>query len=120
MPKGALELPVVTEEGHQLNLLSYMRKGGELYTELHYGDIKLRSLHTHAGHRNPGEDQEMPDGHMHFPTTLYPLIGSKNTYAYEIDCPSMDSPTDLVSFFCTMLDIDLDSLQLHMDTGGRR
>ena len=115
-----MELSVITEEGHYLNLLSYMTKGGDLYTELHHGDIKLRSLHTHPGHRNPGEYDEAPDGHMHFPKTLYPLIGGRNTYAYEVDCPGMDSTTDLVSFFCTILDINLDSLQLQMDTGGRQ
>ena len=80
----------------------------------------MRALHTHNGHRNPGEDVEMPDGHMHFPTRWHPLVVSKSSYTYEFECDEHKSLEPFVLLFCALLDIEIDSLQFEMDTGGRR
>ena len=118
-PRGALELLVVTEEGHQLTLVEYVRKGSGLFVELHRGDEKWRSLHSHYGHRNPGSHDEIPDGHMHFPTEKCPLIGGKETYAYGVECPDLDTPDEFVQLFCAILNVNLDAMQLQLDTSGR-
>ena len=118
-PRGALELLVITEEGQQLTLVAYLRKGSGLFVELHKGDEKWRSLHSHYGHCNPGSHDEIPDGHMHFPTEKYPLIGGEKTYAYGIECPDLDTPEEFVQLFCAILNVNLDALQLQLGTSGR-
>jgi len=119
-PRGAVEMLVVTDDGQTLNLVAYQRSGMIFYTELHRGETKLRSLHNHGGHRNPGNQPEMENGHMHFPTVNRPLVGFRGTYAYEMDCPEFEESTDQVQFFCAVVDITIDELQLQLRTGGRR
>ena len=118
-PGNRIEYPVVSAEGHLLKLIAYS-KNGELYAELHWGDAKIRALHTHIGHRNPGHGCPMADGHMHFPTSNYPLIGSRSTYAYEQDCDDFQDLNAFVIAFCALLNIEWDALQLVLGHGGRR
>ena len=120
VPKSRLVMLIVTSEWQNLSLVAYGTKWGDLVVELHKGDEKLRSFHTHEGHHNPGHAEVMDDGHMHFPTAKYPLIRNRSEYAYEVDCPPMHRLTDIAQFVGALLNIDIDSLQLHLDSGGRR
>ena len=108
----------MSEEGHLLLLVGYRTKE-ELYAELHWNDIKIRALHTHPRHRNPGSRSRMADGHMHFPTSKYPLIGHRSSYAYEEDCNDWSDLNSFIEVFCTMLNIELDTYQLVLEHGGR-
>ncbi len=62
----------------------------------------------------------MDDGHMHFPTDQCPLVASRSQYAYEVDCPDMHRLTDTVHYFGTLLDIEIDAMQLQLERGGGR
>ena len=117
-PGSRIELPVLSEEGHSLLLVGYRTKG-ELYAELHWDDIKIRALHTHPGHLNPGSRHQMADGHMHFPTSKYPLIGHRSSHAYEEDCDDCDDLNSFIEVFCATLNIELDMYQLVLEHGGR-
>lgn len=119
MPRGARELEVRTSEGHELHLLAYRAGRIGLVAELHHGDVKLRSMHNHYGHRNPGSEVVMDNGHIHFPTERFPLIKSKSTYAYEVECPD-DDILDFLDTFCALLNISIDVLQMTLEAGGRR
>ena len=118
-PRNRLEMSVVTCKGQELTLLAYRNKWGEIFVELHRGDEKIRSLHTHQGHSNPGHGCPMSDGHMHFPTKQYPFISNKSQYAYEVDFPFIDQWVDVVQYFGGLLDIEIDALQLQLGNGGR-
>ena len=120
VPRTRLEMSVFTYDGHELTLVAYRNKWQELYAELHMGDRKIRSLHTHQGHRNPSHEEEMSNGHMHFPTEQFPLAENRSQYAYEVDCDDMDRLTDIVQYFGALLDIEIDALQLQLEQGGRR
>lgn len=117
-PGGRIELPVLSADGRSLLLVAYRAKE-EFYAELHWNEIKLRALHTHSGHRNPGSPERMPDGHMHFPTRQCPLIGNRSTYAYEEDCDYYHDLNSFVEAFCLLLNIDLEAYQLVLGHGGR-
>ena len=119
VPRNRLEMNVIASEGQEITLLAYKEKWGEVIVELHRGDEKIRSLHTHEGHRNPGHGYGMSDGHMHFPTRQYPLVKNRSQYAYEVDCPYMDRLTDIVQYFGGFLNIEIDALQLQLENGGR-
>lgn len=115
LPPSPIELLVFTEEGRQLNLIGYQRKGGDFFVELHYRETELRALHTHDGHRNPDPPKTPVKGcHMHFPSTKFPLLYRRSSYAYEISCPDFYEATDSVQFFCTELDIIVDAMQLYL------
>ena len=119
MPKGKLELEVVSNEGHRMSLKAYVWKGG-LVADLHLGDEKLRSLHTHSDHRDPRGHYRMPNGHIHYPTYKFPLVTGCSSYAYEQDCSAGDCLNDFVELFCSLLNIEMNAFQLMLDTGGRR
>ncbi len=120
-PTNKIELLVDTPEG-SLDLVAYGDRKGDFFAELHDGNVKLRSLHTHYGHRNPGapEGTRLENGHMHFPSERYPLITSGYEYGYPIELPKFDYPYDILLFFCDDLDIQIDRMQLQLALGGRR
>ncbi len=120
VPKSRMEMSVVSEEGHNLTLVAYMEKWSKSYVELYRGDLKIRSLHSHSGHSNPEYGIEIGNGHMHFPSQNYPLVEKKSQYAYAVDFPFMDRLTDSVQFFGTVVNIEIDALQLQLESGGRR
>ncbi len=121
MPTSRIELVVDTEEGHSLDLVAYRKPDGELYAELHNAQVKLRSLHTHDGHRNPDPERTPVSGpHMHFPSRKFPLLVSRHEYAYPIEMSRLYEPFDILQFFCQELDIRIDEHQFQLDLGGRR
>ena len=120
VPRNRLEMSVVTDEGQELTLLAYGSEWRGFYIELHRGTQKIRSLHTHQGHLNPGYQGEMSNGHMHFPTEQFPLVDQRSQYAYEVECPDMHELTDIVQYFGELLNIEIDALQLQLEQGGRR
>lgn len=109
---------MLSDEANGLLLVAYKTKN-ELYAELHWDDVKIRALHTHPGHCNPGCWSPMPDGHMHFPTYRFPLIGNRSTYAYVEDCDDYHDLNSFVEKFCALLNIELDTYQLILEHGGR-
>lgn len=118
LPPSPMELIILTEEGHQLNLVAY-RQGGDFYTELHHRETELRALHTHDGHRNPCSQQPLvSDCHMHFPSQKYPIRKRRSSYAYALDCATFNDTTHSVLFFCAELNITVDAMQLYL--AGRR
>ena len=115
-----MDIEVRSNEGHELHVLVYQIKRLGLIAELYYGNSKLRSMHTHGGHRNPRSiEREMENGHVHFPTKRYPLVRSQSTYAYEIDF-DVEDRIDFLFMFCELMNIDIDSVQLSLESGGRR
>ena len=119
IPKRQLEIEVVSNEGDRMSLKAYRWKGG-LVAELHIGNEKLRSFHTHSGHRHPHGCYRMTNGHMHFPTNKFPLVYGGNSYAYEQHCSDADCLNTFVELFCSLLNISIDTFQLFLGTGGRR
>ena len=110
--KEGLELRVESSVANDLVLRAYRRKGGDLMAELHYQNAKIRALHTHYGHRNPGSNEVLPNGHMHFPTLKSPLVESSSSYAYELDCSDDEGLFDIVISFCAILNINTGSFHL--------
>ena len=119
-PKEVVELLVEWDQGDHLLLRAYRRGGGDLMAELHHRDVKVRSLHTHVGHRNPGGFYSLPDGHMHFPSTAFPMLNKSDTYAYELDCTDDDSLVDFILLFCDLLDIGRGNFQVTFDAARGR
>ena len=115
-PKGNLELQIETNEDNVVLLRAYRRKGGELIAELHYQFVKMRALHTHEGHRNPGCRHSLPNGHMHFPSVAFPLVEGKSSYAYELDCSDDEHLANFIDQFCAILDIQLGPFQLTLNS----
>ena len=115
-PKENLELQIETNEGNVALLRAYRRKGGDLMADLYHQSVKMRALHTHEGHRNPGERYSLPNGHVHFPTLAFPLVYGRSSYAYESDCSDSEDLALFVELFCALLDIELGSFQLIIDS----
>ena len=114
-PKEIFELRVESDQGDELLLKAY-KEGGEMIAELHYESDKIRALHTHEGHLNPGWQQPLPNGHMHFPTNRYPLVRGASSYAYEIPCSDEENLVLFIELFCALLDIELGALQTTLDS----
>ena len=111
-PKRNYDIQVTSNGRPGYKLKAYADRVGHLFAELHYGNRKIRSLHTHDGHKNPNKRDELPNGHMHFPTRRYPLAQGRSQHAYEEWC---DDYGDLVAFllhFCHLLGIEIDASQL--------
>lgn len=117
--KERLELRVESDVADDLVLRAYRRKGGDLMAELHYQNAKIRALHTHYGHRNPGSNEVLPNGHMHFPTVKRPLAKGSSSYAYELDCSDDEGLFDIVISFCALLNIHTGNFHLPLDSYGR-
>ncbi len=118
-PKEHFELQIESDRDAMLLLRAYRRKGGDLMAELHHQSVKMRALHTHEGHRNPGCRHPLPDGHMHFPSVRYPLESGPLSYAYELDCPDDDHLVIFIDRFCALLDIQLGPFQLTLNSAGQ-
>lgn len=118
--KELLELRVESSAADDLVLRAYRRKGGDLIAELHYQNTKIRALHTHYGHRNPGSNEVLPNGHMHFPTVKHPLVEGSNSYSYELYCSDDEKLSDIVISFCALLNIHTGNFHLPLDSYGRR
>lgn len=118
-PREFLELQVESDlRDDPLILRAYRQRNG-LYAELHYQSLKIRALHTHDGHRNPGDRFRLPNGHMHFPTVEFPLIANHSSYAYEVDCSTDVSLVEFIGLFCDLLNIRLGWFQATLDSVGR-
>lgn len=115
-PKENFELQIETNEGNVVSLRAYRRKGGDLMADLYHQSVKVRALHTHEGHRNPGERYSLPNGHIHFPTLAFPLVYGRSSYAYESDCSDSEDLVLFVELFCALLDIELGSFQMIIDS----
>jgi len=121
LPRGRFELIVDNAEYHTLHLVAYQQGDGEFYVELHHGDTKLRSLHTHDSHRNPDPERTVvPGPHVHFPSRRFPLLYGREEYAYPLDTPRFSDSIDSILFFCAHVGIDIDSMQLQLAFGGGR
>lgn len=119
LPPGNLELIVKNEDGQQLTLLAYRYKGREFISEVHRHDAKLRALHSHDGHRNPGRNETpIENGHIHFPSRLHPLLKSHTSYAYSVNCPRFVDTVHCLEFFCAELNIGLEALQMPLPDRG--
>ena len=118
-PKEIFELQVESDQSDELVLRAY-KEGLEMIAELYNGSDKIRALHTHDGHRNPGCRHSLPDGHMHFPTNNYPLITGDSSYAYEFPCSDEENLVLFVGLFCAELDIELRAFQITLDSALRR
>ena len=84
--------------------------------DLYHQSVKMRALHTHEGYRNPGEPFSLHNGHVHFPTLAFPLVYGRSSYAYESDCSDSEDLVLFVELFCALLDIELGSFQLIIDS----
>ena len=84
--------------------------------DLYHQSVKMRALHTHEGHRNPGDRYSLHNGHVHFPTLAFPLVYGKSSYAYESDCSDSEDLVLFIELFCALLDIELGSFQLIIDS----
>ena len=115
-PKENFELQIETNEGNVVLLQAYRRKGGDLMADLYHQSVKTRALHTHEGHRNPGDRYSLHNGHIHFPTLTFPLAYGRSSYAYESDCSDSEDLALFVELFCDLLDIELGSFQLIIDS----
>jgi len=121
VPRGRIELLVQTASFQILHLLAYRDRAGEFYVELHDGDVKLRSFNTHDLHENPdAERTPVPGAHVHFPSEQFPLLYRSGEYAYPVETPGFSDSTDSVLFFCSHLNIELDSMQFQLAYGGGR
>lgn len=118
-PKEIFELQLESDQGDELVLMAYT-EGREMIAELHNGSDKIRALHTHDGHRNPGCTEHLPNGHMHFPTNSYPLVTGGSSYAYEIPCSDEENLVLFIALFCAELDIELGAFQITLDSAPRR
>ena len=101
-----------------LILRAYRQRNG-LYAELYYQAVKIRALHTHDGHRNPGDRFHLLNGHMHFPTVEFPLIANRSSYAYEVNCSAEVDLVEFINLFCDLLNIKLGSFQATLDSVRR-
>ena len=119
-PKENYDFLMETDEGDVVILRAYRRRGGDLMADLHHHSIKLRALHTHDGHRNPGSPDRLPNGHMHFPSTQFPLVTGKSSYAYESPCSEDQELALFVDEICALLDIKLGPFQLILDAVRNR
>ena len=115
-PKENFELEIESDLGNVVLLRAFRRKGGDLIAELHHQSVKLRSLHTHEGHLNPGLQDRFPNGHMHFPTVDFPLVERKSSYAYELNCSDDKELVLFIDDFCALFDIQMGPFQLILDT----
>ena len=111
-PKRSYDIQVTSNGRPGYKLKAYADRVGHLFAELHYGNRKTRSLHTHEGHKNPMEQDELPNGHMHFPTHRYPLEQGQSQYAYEEWCDEHDELEAFLLHFCDLLCINIDASQL--------
>ena len=117
-PKDSFELQLASDEGNIVLLKAYRRKGGDLMADLFHQSVKIRALHTHEGHRNPGEYYSLSNGHIHFPTVLFPLVYGRSSYAYESSCSEVEDLAVFVGLFCTLLNISLGDFQFIVDSTG--
>ena len=119
-PKDYYDLQLESDEGNVVLLKAFRRRGGDLMAELHHHSVKMRALHTHEGHRNPGSQHYLPNGHMHFPTIQFPLVVGKSSYAYESPCTNDHELVLFIDEICALLDIQLGPFQLILDAVGRQ
>ena len=119
-PNEHYDLQLETDEGEVVILKAYRRGGGDLMAELHHHSVKIRALHTHDGHRNPGSRHILPNGHMHFPTTQFPLVVGRSSYAYESLCTEEQELVLFIDDICALLDIQLGPFQLILDAVRRK
>ena len=115
-PKEHLELQIESDASNGVSLRVHRRKGGDLMADLYHQSVKMRALHTHEGHRNPGDHYSLPNGHIHFPTVSFPLVYGRSSHAYESDCSDEEDLPFFVELFCAMLDIELGPFQLIVDS----
>ena len=108
MPRPVIELLVETPEGDRLQVLGFVEKGNRFVAELHFGDLKLRAMHTHPRHCNPGSSWHMSDGHIHFPTKEFP----QGRYAYEVYCPDDCEFLEFLQDFAAVINLDISDVQL--------
>ena len=119
-PKEYYDFQLETDEGDVVILRAYRRKGGDLMADLHHHSTKVRALHTHEGHRNPGSPHRLPNGHMHFPSAHFPLVTGKSSYAYESPCSDGQELVFFIDEICALLDIRLGPFQLTLDAVRNR
>ena len=111
-PNRSYDIHVTSNGRPGFRLKAYANPVGHLFAELHYGSRKIRALHTHEGHKNPKGQDELPNGHMHFPTHRHPLVSDRLQYAYEVCCDEYDPLDVFLLCFCDLLGIKIDPSQL--------
>jgi hypothetical protein len=112
-PPQDIEFVINTQEGHTLHLAGYCDpEVEECHLGLHHGSTVLRKFEAHDGHVNPRHRNDpIARIHMHFPSTNFPLVTHRSSYAYSIDDGGFDDVVDCLNFFCAELGIDLSAWQ---------
>lgn len=116
LPPQNVEFVITTQEGHTLHMTGYSRPELEAcYLDLQQGRTILREFHAHDGHFNPGRRNDpVTRVHMHFPSSNFPLVENKSSYAYSIYDGGFDDITDGLDAFCSELGIDLNGWQPYL------
>ena len=116
IPPQDIEFIITTQEGHTLHLTGETgcQVEGICYN-FNYGSTVLRKFDAHEGHINPSHRNDpITRIHMHFPSTNFPLVKHRSSYAYSIDEDGFDDVADCLNSFCTELDIDLNGWQPYL------
>jgi len=116
IPPQDIEFIITTQEGHTLHLTGYcILEVEECHLSLHYGSTVLRKFDVHEGHINPHRlNDPITRMHMHFPSTSFPLVKHRSSYAYSIGEDGFDDVADCLNFFCSELGINLSGWQPHL------
>ena len=116
IPPQDIEFIIIAQEGHTLHLTGYcIPEVEECHLALHYRSTVLRKFDAHEGHMNPYRlNDPIARIHMHFPSTKFPLVKHRSSYAYSIDKDGFSDIVDSLDFFCAELDIDLSAWQPHL------
>ena len=116
LPPQNVEFVITTREGHTLHLTAYcLTDLEECYLALQQSRLVLREFHAHEGHVNPmRRNHPITRIHMHFPSTKFPLIKGRSSYAYPIDEDGFNDVADCLEFFCAELNIDLAGWQPYL------
>lgn len=116
IPPQDIEFTITTQGGHTLHLVGYcIPEVEECHLSLHHGSTVLRKFDVHEGHINPRRlNDPITRMHMHFPSTNFPLVKHRSSYAYSIGEDGFDDVADCLDFFSSELGINLSGWQPHL------
>lgn len=116
IPPQDIEFIIATQEGHTLHLTGYcVPEVEECHLSLHYGSTILRKFDAQEGHINPRYRHDpVTRIHMHFPSTNFPLVRYRSSYAYSTDDDGFDDIADCLNSFCNEVGIDLNEWQPYL------